>query len=40
MEKYTLCLQKKSPIREFSDDFIREKIQNLSSQEAWDRLCR
>ena len=30
--------KKKSPIREFSDDFIREKIQNSSFQEAWDQL--
>lgn len=35
---YFYVYKKKSPIREFSDDFIREKIQNLSSQEAWDQL--
>ena len=35
---YFYVYKKKSPIREFSDDFIREKIQNLSSQEAWNQL--
>lgn len=29
---------KKAPIREFTDDFIREKIQNMSDQEAWEAL--
>lgn len=35
---YFYVYKKKSPIREFSDDLIREKIQNLSSEEAWDQL--
>ena len=29
---------RKSPIREFSDDFIRQKIVGLPSEEAWARL--
>lgn len=29
---------KKSVIREFTDDFIREKIKDLSEQEAWEQL--
>ena len=29
---------KKGPIREFSDDYIRAKLQALSNQEAWDAL--
>ena len=35
---YFYVYKKKSPIREFSDDFIREKLQNLSSLDAWDQL--
>lgn len=35
---YFYVYKKKSPIREFSDDFIREKIQKITSQEAWDQL--
>ena len=30
--------KKKSPIREFSDDFIREKVQDLSPDETWEKL--
>lgn len=30
--------RKKSPVREFSDDFIREKLTGLSDDEAWDTL--
>lgn len=30
--------RKKSPIREFSDDFIREKLTGLTNDEAWDVL--
>ncbi len=29
---------KKSPIREFTDDFIREQLQQLTPDEAWDAL--
>lgn len=29
---------KKAPIREFTDDFIREQIAGLTNQEAWDYL--
>ncbi|MDB9718187.1 methyltransferase domain-containing protein [Candidatus Pelagibacter sp.] len=29
---------KKAPIREFSDDFIRHSIKNLSNEEAWNNL--
>lgn len=28
--------RKKGPIREFTDDYIREKISSLSDEEAWD----
>lgn len=30
--------RKKSPIREFTDDFIREKLQPLSPEEGWEKL--
>lgn len=30
--------RKKSPIREFTDDFIREKLQSLSPEEGWEEL--
>lgn len=30
--------RKKSPIREFSDDFVREKLTGLTDDEAWDAL--
>ena len=30
--------RKKGPIREFTDDFIREKLQGLSPEEAWQTL--
>lgn len=30
--------RKKGPIREFSDDFIREAIQDLPPQEAWESM--
>jgi SAM-dependent methyltransferase len=30
--------KKKAPIREFADDFIREKISHLSDEEAWEEL--
>jgi len=30
--------RRKGPIREFTDDLIREKLQTLSSQAAWDAL--
>jgi len=30
--------KKKSPIREFSDDFIRNQISNLSYDEAWQKM--
>ncbi len=30
--------KKKGPIREFVDDYIREKIKNLSDEEAWEKL--
>lgn len=29
---------KKSPIREFTDDFIRERLQGMSPDQAWDAL--
>ena len=29
---------KKSPVREFTDDYIRERISELPPQEAWDQL--
>lgn len=29
---------KKGPIREFVDDYIRERIRNLSDDEAWEKL--
>ncbi len=29
---------KKGPIREFSDDYIRERLQDMSEQEAWNAL--
>jgi arsenite methyltransferase len=29
---------KKGPIREFTDDYIREKLQSMSPQEAWDAM--
>lgn len=29
---------KKSPIREFADDFIRERLQGLGPEESWDKL--
>lgn len=29
---------KKGPIREFADDYIRDKIKNLSDAEAWEKL--
>lgn len=29
---------KKSPIREFTDDYLREKLQTLSPKQAWDAL--
>ena len=42
LKKGGICLfyiyKKKSPIREFSDDFIREKISTLSNDEAWKIL--
>lgn len=30
--------RKKAPIREFTDDFIREKLNKLTDDEAWDAL--
>ena len=30
--------KKKGPIREFVDDYIREKIRGLSNEEAWEKL--
>jgi len=30
--------KKKSPIREFTDDFIREKLQGMDPEQAWDAL--
>ena len=30
--------KKKAPIREFTDDYIREQIKNLSNEEAWNKL--
>jgi arsenite methyltransferase len=30
--------RKKGPIREFADDYIREKIRALSDEEAWEKL--
>lgn len=30
--------KKKGPIREFTDDYIRERIESMSDQEAWDAL--
>lgn len=30
--------RKKGPIREFTDDYVRRKIQGLSQQEAWEKL--
>jgi len=35
---YFYVYKKKAPLREFSDDFIREKLQNISSKEAWEQL--
>ena len=29
---------KKGPIREFTDDYIRERLQEMSQEEAWDAL--
>jgi arsenite methyltransferase len=29
---------KKSPIREFTDDFVRERLQGITPDEAWDAL--
>jgi len=30
--------RRKGPIREFTDDYIREKLQDMSPQEAWDAV--
>jgi ubiquinone/menaquinone biosynthesis C-methylase UbiE len=30
--------RKKAPIREFTDDFIREKLKNLNNEQAWNKL--
>ncbi|SCA56246.1 conserved hypothetical protein [Candidatus Terasakiella magnetica] len=30
--------RKKGPIREFTDDYIREKLQNMSPQESWQEI--
>lgn len=30
--------RKKSPIREFTDDYIRDKLQTISPEEGWDEL--
>jgi arsenite methyltransferase len=30
--------RKKGPIREFTDDYIREKLQNISPEKGWDDL--
>ena len=30
--------RKKSPIREFTDDFIREKLQDLPAEKGWEQL--
>jgi SAM-dependent methyltransferase len=30
--------RKKGPIREYTDDFIREKLQHMSSEEGWEKL--
>ena len=30
--------RKKGPIREFTDDYIREKLQTLSPEEGWEQL--
>ncbi len=30
--------RKKGPIREFADDYIRERLQKMSHQEAWDAV--
>jgi ubiquinone/menaquinone biosynthesis C-methylase UbiE len=30
--------RKKGPIREFTDDYIRDKLQSLSPEEGWDEL--
>ena len=42
LKKNGLCLfyiyKKKSPLREFSDDFIREKISSIDFEKAWKEL--
>lgn len=30
--------KKKAPVREFTDDYIREQIKNLPNEEAWEKL--
>ncbi|MGH8196511.1 MAG: class I SAM-dependent methyltransferase [Woeseiaceae bacterium] len=30
--------RRKGPIREFTDDYVREKLQSMSAQESWDAL--
>ncbi|MEM6781590.1 MAG: class I SAM-dependent methyltransferase [Pseudomonadota bacterium] len=30
--------RKKGPVREYTDDYIREKLQDLPPQEAWDKM--
>lgn len=30
--------RKKGPIREFTDDYVRAKLQNMSTEEAWEAL--
>ena len=29
---------KKAPVREFTDDYIRDYLSNMNSQEAWDSI--
>ena len=35
---YFYIYKKKSPIREYTDDYIREKIQDISPEKAWEKL--
>lgn len=37
-EAYFYIYKKKGPIREFTDDYVREQIAPLSDEEAWDAM--
>lgn len=37
-EIYFYVYRRKAPVREFTDDFVREKLSQLSDEDAWDAM--